>query len=46
MGRVHLDAEHTTGMTTETRVTLGTWPTPVEPAPRLAAALGLSPSDL
>jgi L-cysteate sulfo-lyase len=28
------------------RVILGTWPTPVEPAPRLAAALGLYPDDL
>ena len=25
---------------------LGTWPTPLEPAPRLAAALGLGPDDL
>ncbi|WP_247196951.1 hypothetical protein [Streptomyces sp. GESEQ-35] len=28
------------------RVRLGTWPTPLEPAPRLAAALGLDPADL
>lgn len=28
------------------RVMLGSWPTPVEPAPRLAAALGLHSSDL
>jgi D-cysteine desulfhydrase len=28
------------------RVILGTWPTPVEPAPRLAVALGLDPDDL
>ena len=28
------------------RVALGTWPTPLEPAPRLAAALGLRPDDL
>jgi L-cysteate sulfo-lyase len=27
-------------------VTLGTWPTPLEPAPRLAVALGLRPDDL
>lgn len=27
-------------------VSLGTFPTPVEPAPRLAAALGLGPADL
>ncbi|MGW1607746.1 pyridoxal-phosphate dependent enzyme, partial [Streptomyces eurythermus] len=27
-------------------VPLGTFPTPVEPAPRLAAALGLEPDDL
>lgn len=27
-------------------LTLGTWPTPVEPLPRLAAALGLGPDDL
>jgi hypothetical protein len=27
------------------RVSLGTWPTPAEPAPRLAAALGLRPGD-
>ncbi|GHJ42617.1 pyridoxal-phosphate dependent enzyme [Streptomyces sp. TS71-3] len=28
------------------RVPLGTWPTPVEPLPRLAAELGLGPEDL
>ncbi|MGW4339048.1 D-cysteine desulfhydrase family protein [Rhodococcus koreensis] len=28
------------------RARLGTWPTPVEPAPRLATALGLRPDDL
>jgi D-cysteine desulfhydrase len=28
------------------KVSLGTWPTPLEPAPRLAAALGLGPDDL
>ncbi|MET7765758.1 D-cysteine desulfhydrase family protein [Streptomyces sp. NPDC005393] len=28
------------------RVTLGTWPTPLEPAPRLARALGLGADDL
>lgn len=28
------------------RVVLGSWPTPVEPAPRLARALGLGESDL
>lgn len=28
------------------RVLLGTYPTPVEPAPRLASALGLDPGDL
>jgi len=28
------------------RVRLGTWPTPLEPAPRLATALGLRPDDL
>jgi D-cysteine desulfhydrase len=28
------------------RVALGTWPTPVEPAPRLATALGLDPECL
>jgi len=33
-------------MTMQSRVTLGTWPTPVEPAPRLAAAIGLRPGDL
>lgn len=27
-------------------IRLGTWPTPLEPAPRLAAALGLGPGDL
>ncbi|MFI1206878.1 pyridoxal-phosphate dependent enzyme [Streptomyces sp. NPDC020802] len=27
-------------------LSLGTWPTPVEPMPRLAAALGLGPDDL
>ncbi|MGJ6961015.1 D-cysteine desulfhydrase family protein [Streptosporangium sp. G11] len=29
-----------------TRVRLGYWPTPIEPAPRLASALGLGRSDL
>ncbi|MGC0365527.1 L-cysteate sulfo-lyase [Rhodococcus sp. 27YEA15] len=29
-----------------TRTLLATWPTPVEPAPRLARALGLNPEDL
>lgn len=35
-------------MTTEAapRVTLGSWPTALEPAPRLAAALGLNSDDL
>jgi D-cysteine desulfhydrase len=28
------------------KVLLGTWPTPLEPAPRLATALGLRPQDL
>ena len=28
------------------RAVLGSWPTPLEPAPRLAAALGLHPQDL
>ncbi|MFF7980980.1 D-cysteine desulfhydrase family protein [Streptomyces sp. NPDC007901] len=28
------------------RVTLASWPTPLEPAPRLARALGLGPDDL
>ena len=28
------------------RVSLGTWPTPLEPAPRLAEAIGLGPGDL
>jgi L-cysteate sulfo-lyase len=28
------------------RTPLGTWPTPLEPAPRLAASLGLRPGDL
>ena len=28
------------------RAVLGTWPTPLEPAPRLARALGLGPEDL
>jgi L-cysteate sulfo-lyase len=28
------------------RISLSTWPTPLEPAPRLAAALGLRPDDL
>ena len=32
--------------TAPARVRLGTWPTPLEPAPRLAAALGLRPEDL
>lgn len=29
-----------------TRARLGSWPTPLEPAPRLSAALGLDPDDL
>ncbi|MBY8878827.1 pyridoxal-phosphate dependent enzyme [Actinacidiphila acidipaludis] len=33
-------------MSTNGRVQLGTWPTPLEPAPRLAAALGLGSADL
>jgi D-cysteine desulfhydrase len=28
------------------RIVLGTWPTPLEPVPRLATALGLAPEDL
>ncbi|MFJ5802125.1 hypothetical protein [Streptomyces decoyicus] len=28
------------------RAVLGTWPTPLEPAPRPARALGLGPDDL
>ena len=28
------------------RIPLSTWPTPLEPAPRLAVALGLRPDDL
>jgi D-cysteine desulfhydrase len=28
------------------RVSLATWPTPIEPMPRLAAAIGLNPDDL
>src|ERR1700722_221614 len=28
------------------KVDLGTWPTPLEPAPRLGTALGLRPNDL
>ncbi|MCX5280178.1 D-cysteine desulfhydrase family protein [Streptomyces sp. NBC_00198] len=31
---------------TPPRARLGSWPTPLEPAPRLAAALGLRPDDL
>ncbi|WP_369264045.1 D-cysteine desulfhydrase family protein [Streptomyces sp. R35] len=31
---------------TPPRARLGTWPTPLEPAPRLAGALGLGPDDL
>jgi len=33
-------------MTVPHRAHLGTWPTPLEPAPRLAAALGLHANDL
>jgi len=33
-------------MTAPLRVSLGSWPTPLEPAPRLAAALGLDAEDL
>ena len=28
------------------RIMLASWPTPLEPAPRLAGALGLGPDDL
>ncbi|MFC9229772.1 D-cysteine desulfhydrase family protein [Streptomyces decoyicus] len=34
------------GSGTPRRAVLGTWPTPLEPAPRLARALGLGPDDL
>ncbi|WP_326616213.1 D-cysteine desulfhydrase family protein [Streptomyces decoyicus] len=34
------------GSGTPQRAVLGTWPTPLEPAPRLARALGLGPEDL
>ncbi|MEU9484906.1 D-cysteine desulfhydrase family protein [Streptomyces decoyicus] len=34
------------GSGTPRRAALGTWPTPLEPAPRLARALGLGPDDL
>lgn len=34
------------GVAGQPRVRLGTWPTPVEPAPRLASMLGLEPSAL
>jgi len=42
------DAARGPGMATGQlpRVILGTWPTPVEPAPSLAAAVGLGPEDL
>ncbi|MFF2521342.1 pyridoxal-phosphate dependent enzyme [Streptomyces liangshanensis] len=33
-------------MSDETPVRLGTWPTPLEPAPRLARLIGLEPDDL
>ncbi|MFJ1600383.1 D-cysteine desulfhydrase family protein [Streptomyces sp. NPDC088261] len=33
-------------MSDETPVRLGTWPTPLEPAPRLARIIGLEPDDL
>ena len=33
-------------MHTHERVILGSWPTPLEPAPRLSTALGLAPDDL
>lgn len=33
-------------MTAGARVVLGSWPTPVEPAPRLAVTIGLDPDDL
>jgi L-cysteate sulfo-lyase len=33
-------------MTDEIPVRLGTWPTPLEPAPRLARLIGLEPDDL
>ncbi|MET8330798.1 pyridoxal-phosphate dependent enzyme [Streptomyces sp. NPDC005181] len=35
-----------TAQAMQRRVGLGTWPTPLEPAPRLAAAIGLEPADL
>ncbi|MET9892916.1 pyridoxal-phosphate dependent enzyme [Streptomyces sp. NPDC006465] len=34
------------GATIPPRALLGSWPTPLEPAPRLARALGLGPDDL
>ncbi|MFC9235543.1 D-cysteine desulfhydrase family protein [Streptomyces decoyicus] len=34
------------GSGTPRRAALGTWPTPLEPVPRLARALGLGPEDL
>ncbi|MCM2430593.1 pyridoxal-phosphate dependent enzyme [Streptomyces sp. RKAG337] len=36
----------TSGSGNASRAVLGTWPTPLEPMPRLAAALGLGPDDL
>ena len=32
--------------TPDDRIALGSWPTPLEPAPRLAVAIGLRPEDL
>jgi L-cysteate sulfo-lyase len=36
----------TKGTKAPARVRLSTWPIPLEPAPRLATALGLRPDDL
>jgi L-cysteate sulfo-lyase len=36
----------TNARSASTRTILGTWPTPLEPAPRLAEAIGLRPGDL
>ncbi|MFI9103350.1 pyridoxal-phosphate dependent enzyme [Streptomyces fildesensis] len=36
----------TSGSGNASRAVLGTWPTPLEPMPRLAAALGFGPDDL
>jgi D-cysteine desulfhydrase family pyridoxal phosphate-dependent enzyme len=45
-GSVHHEGMSATSGSQPARVTLGTWPTPVDAAPRLAARLGMEPTSL